>query len=446
MHKYVLGKCLFVSIAGVVCGAAGAAPVLYTSDTLDNYVAVVDTATMATVGAPISVPQPLAPVVSADGSFVYVQSVDGSISVIDAQTRSVIKVFDNPNPTSSDGPASMTLSPDGNALYAISAVDGAIAVIDTDTGLVTARIPGPGNTDPSPLIRVTHDGRRLFVLGGASRTLTAIDIASKAVVGQVTVPGSSTDHLVGLVVAADDRTAFTTEYSGSLVSIDTSSMSVASTILIAHSPNAIDLSPDGSRVFIAETGDGCMADVVLSTEVPSATGLGDNVCFAVAAGPDGRHVFLGSYDIAHAAYSIFALDLGDYSVRESSQFTYVNFDNQSMSSAPVTPEPGTWWNPAESGRSFNIEVRHDTLVLVAQAYDSGGAPTWLLASGPYDAASGTFSGEFGSYSGGQCLGCPYRVPDFSPVSGGQVKVVFSTATSGMLYFGETSTPIQKFDW
>ena len=446
MHKHVLGKCLFVSIAGMACGMAGAAPQLYVSDTIGNNVAVIDTATNTVDSTRISVPQPLAPLVSPDGSTVFVQSVDGSISVIDAQSKSVVRVFDDPNPSAADGPASMTLSTNRSVLY-VMARDGAIAVVDVNTGAVTTRISANDTTAPSSLIRASHDGR-LFVLSG-SGTISAIDVATGAGIGQVSIPSAGIyDQLTGFAVSLDDRTLYTVEYYGNLISIDTASMAVTSTIPIGRYPYAVDLSPDGSHAFVAEMGDSCVSSVDLASQIATGTGIGSNSCFAVAAGRDGRHVYLGSYDVPSNAYSVVAFDAAGNSTVTIPGFSYVNFDSQSISGggATVTPEAGTWWNPAESGRSFNIEVRHDTLVLIAQVYDSGGAPTWLLASGPYDPASGTFSGEFGSYSGGQCLGCAYRRPDFSSMTGGQVRVVFSSATSGMLYFGDTSTPIQKFDW
>ena len=93
-----------------------------------------------------------------------------------------------------------------------------------------------------------------------------------------------------------------------------------------------------------------------------------------------------------------------------------------------------------------IEVRNGTLVLVATVYDQNGAPIWLTASGPYEAATSTFSGLLGSYRDGQCLGCPYSPPIYTPVTGGEVRVVFSSATTGTLTFDGIDTSIQKFDW
>lgn len=448
MRTLDLGKCVFVLIAGAVSGSVGAAPMLYVSDTLSDSVKVIDTASNTIVGDPIAMPRPLVPIVSPDGALVYVQSVNGTISVIDAATRSVVRTFDDPNPTAVDGPASMTLSPDGSVLYVIASGDGAIAVVDTNTGSVSARIPGTGIASPSPLIRISHDGQRLFVLDAGSLTIAAMDISTRTITGEVSIPsGGAQDILAAFAVAADDQTLFAITYYGNLISIDATSMTVSSTIpMIGSALYAIDLLPDGSHAFIAESEGACLGNVDLATGRDTATSIASNTCFAIAAGRDGRHVYVGNYDVASSAYSVVVFDTADNSAVTLPGFSYTNFDSQSMGPPSITPEPGTWWNPAESGRSFMIEVRHGTLVLVATVYDDSGAPIWLTASGPYDAVSGTFSGLLGSYRDGQCFGCPYRTPVYSPVTGGEVRLEFSSATTGTLTFDGIDTSIQKFEW
>lgn len=450
MRKLAFGKCVFVLIAGSISGWVGAAPMLYVSDTLASSVKIIDTATNTIVGDPITILAPLVPIVSPDGKLVYVQSVSGPIFVIDAATRSVVRTFDDPNPTAVDGPATMTLSPDGRVLYVIGTGDAGIALVDTNTGSVTARIPATGIASPSPLIRISHDGRHLYVLDAASLAIAAVDVSTRTVTGEVIVPtGGGYDSLVGIVVAADDQTLFGITYYGNLVSIDAASMTVTSTIAVGPSLYAIDLSPDGSHALLGVSSENsCLDNVDLATGQTTATSLANNMCFAVAAGRDGRHVYVANYDVASNDYSIVVFDTSANSVVATFPgFSYINFDNQSMGPASsITPEPGTWWNPAESGRSFMIEVRHGTLVLVATVYDQNGAPIWVTASGPYDATTSTFSGSLGSYSDGQCLGCPYSPPVYTPVTGGEVRLVFSSATTGTLTFDGIDTSIQKFEW
>ncbi len=450
MRKICLGTRLFVVFVCIMLvGTAHASPMLYVSDTLSNNVAVIDTATNTVVGARIAIAhgRPLAPVVSADGSFVYVQSVDGTIAVIDAQTASVIHTFDDPNPEQPAGPASITLSPDGSALYAIASGNGPIAVVDTRTGSIVRRITGPGIGEPSPLIRVSRDGRRLFVESRVTRAITAIDATSGVITGRAFVPGPSSTPLSGMVVGRDDKTLFVSAYEGSLISIDTSSMAVLSTVPLGSPAYGVDISPDGNQVFIAASGGGCLISVDLRTQITSGTGIASNECFAVAASRDSDHAYVANYDVTSDTYRVVLVDDTSHSVPVAIPgFTYVNFDSQSIGPSLVRPEPGAWWNPAESGRAFNIEVRHGTLALIASVYDSSGAPTWFTASGPYDAVSGTFSGTLGTTSGGQCLGCPYHAPSYLPSAGGPVRLKFSSATTGVIQFDGGTTAIQKYDW
>src|ERR1700734_524864 len=44
-------------------------------------------------------------------------------------------------------------------------------------------------------------------------------------------------------------------------------------------------------------------------------------------------------------------------------------------------QTGWWWNPAESGRGFAIEVQGNQMYLAGYMYDSAGNPTWYVASG-----------------------------------------------------------------
>jgi hypothetical protein len=48
---------------------------------------------------------------------------------------------------------------------------------------------------------------------------------------------------------------------------------------------------------------------------------------------------------------------------------------------PKPPQTGWWWNTAEPGRGYSIEVSGNNLVFASYLYDTTGRATWLLASG-----------------------------------------------------------------
>ena len=53
-----------------------------------------------------------------------------------------------------------------------------------------------------------------------------------------------------------------------------------------------------------------------------------------------------------------------------------------MGVAQAVPQNGWWWNPAESGRGFFLEVRGSTLFIAGYFYDADGRATWLVSGGP----------------------------------------------------------------
>lgn len=72
------------------------------------------------------------------------------------------------------------------------------------------------------------------------------------------------------------------------------------------------------------------------------------------------------------------------------------------------PRTGQWWNPAESGRGFNIEIQNGVMTLTVYTYDAAGNAQWYLASGAMTGAQHSFSGALNKYVGGQCAACSYQ--------------------------------------
>ena len=76
--------------------------------------------------------------------------------------------------------------------------------------------------------------------------------------------------------------------------------------------------------------------------------------------------------------------------------------------ASVQPS-GWWWNPAESGRGFSVEVQGDTMDIVAFMYDAAGNPVWYISSGKMTTPS-AYTGTLLAITGGQVLNGPYKAP------------------------------------
>ena len=69
-------------------------------------------------------------------------------------------------------------------------------------------------------------------------------------------------------------------------------------------------------------------------------------------------------------------------------------------------ESGLWWNEAESGRGFFLDIQGNTAAMSTYMYDESGQPVWYLAVGTM--ANLTFTGALQSFQGGQTLGGNFR--------------------------------------
>jgi hypothetical protein len=126
-----------------------------------------------------------------------------------------------------------------------------------------------------------------------------------------------------------------------------------------------------------------------------------------------------------------------------------------LAAAPASafiPEGGVWWNPAEPGRGLTLEVQDNVLIFSGYLYRADGAPTWVTSVGPitytYNSQGAlqtvVYSGQLDTYSGGQCLGCPYRAPAAQPGAAGPVRIDFRTETEANLTWGGQTIPIERF--
>jgi hypothetical protein len=61
----------------------------------------------------------------------------------------------------------------------------------------------------------------------------------------------------------------------------------------------------------------------------------------------------------------------------------------------LTPVPGAWLNPSESGSGFGLDYENGTLIVEVYSYLAGGASQWYLAAGPV--VNNVFTGTLDKY-------------------------------------------------
>jgi hypothetical protein len=107
---------------------------------------------------------------------------------------------------------------------------------------------------------------------------------------------------------------------------------------------------------------------------------------------------------------------------------------------PISPTNGLWWNPAESGTGYAMDVRHGTLVMTVYSYLPNGSPLWYLAVGQI--VDNTVTATLDKYANGQCISCAYR-PAQIQGNDGTVTVTFTSPTKGTMTLpGRGAFPIE----
>ena len=213
--------------------------------------------------------------VSRDGTGLYVANwLEGKIVVVDTGTLTPVG---QPIvvPTGADV---MTVSPDGRRLYIAHSGAQTMSVVDTATRTVTATIP-VGSYDVTGMA-INADGRLLYVADGYNNRVQVVDTVNNAVVGSITLgPPSHNSTPAGIALSSDGRWAYVTNRDNSTVSvIDTTSRTVVGPPIVVgvprylagtvHWPTAIAVSPNGSRIYVADGDD----IVVIDAETRAVVG------------------------------------------------------------------------------------------------------------------------------------------------------------------------------
>jgi hypothetical protein len=123
-----------------------------------------------------------------------------------------------------------------------------------------------------------------------------------------------------------------------------------------------------------------------------------------------------------------------------------SFAANGLSSPPTATQPqtGWWFNPAESGRGYSIEIQNNTAFIAAYMYDTSGNPVWYDSGPATLTANNTYQGNWTANTGGQTLLGSYHPPT-GTTNAGNLTIQFSSPTAGMLTLPNgNQIPIQRF--
>jgi len=111
--------------------------------------------------------------------------------------------------------------------------------------------------------------------------------------------------------------------------------------------------------------------------------------------------------------------------------------------AAAAPATGFWWNPAEAGRGFAIEVQNGTLFFGTYLYDTNGRATWAISSGAMSSAT-QYAGTLIPYTGGQTLTGGPRTAT-AGTSLGNIVLTFTSDTAASLTWPGGTIPLRRYD-
>ena len=245
-----------------------APPNAYITNSVDGTVSVIDPTTNTVV---MTIPvgrKPFGVAVTPDGNTVYIaNSGDGTVSVIDTPTNTVIGSI-----AVGTDPVGVAVTPDGKTVYVTNQGDGTVSVINTATNTVIGSAIDVGcpiancgrkTTNIPSGIAVTPDGSKVYVgnlgapgyasvIATASNTVTTIN-TKKATTGVAVTPNGSKVYLGSL--------------NGAVLAIDvaTNSLGHGSTIGVGSGSEGVAVTPDGSKVYVADSAVGTVSVINTAT-------------------------------------------------------------------------------------------------------------------------------------------------------------------------------------
>ncbi|WP_292387532.1 PGF-pre-PGF domain-containing protein [Methanosarcina sp. UBA5] len=224
------------------------------------------------------------------GPYAYItNSGDNNVSVIDTATNKVTAMIPVGN-----YPMGVAVTPDGKNVYVTNFFGHTISVIDATKNKVTATIP----VENAPRgVAVSPDGKRVYVphpdLGNPSNnTILIIDTATNEVEATVLVGKIP----FGVAVALDGKKVYVTNLDDKTVSvIDTAANTVIATIPVGNNPRGVAISPDGKRVYVAcdeGSNNGYIYVIDAVKNKVTATALVGSFPDVVAVTPNGNRVYV----------------------------------------------------------------------------------------------------------------------------------------------------------
>ena len=185
----------------------------------------------------------------------YTQYFAGSVTVIDTAQYAVVDTIAVPL-----SPDTVTVSPDGSRVLVTHYDTNAISAIDIEQRSVTSV-----SLPDAPLsAALTPDGAGVYVIG--MQSLVAVDFRTK--IAEIIPAGAMPRRLQFI---GDSKRACVTDLASSAVAVlDTITNSVITAVQLDGHPEAVALSGDGERLYVADYWAGTLSAILIASVVRNA--------------------------------------------------------------------------------------------------------------------------------------------------------------------------------
>ena len=256
---------------GVAINPAGTA--VYVANTTSNEFTVIDAITHTATTLPAG-PAPIGVAVHPNGEHIYLANADfpegvmSTVSVIDRATNTIIdEIF------CGKGSIAVAVHPNGKVAYVANASEGTIVVFDTDTHEVidTIVLEAAGENEPCVPVPLTihPEGTYVYAANRIGPTLWAINTATH----ETTARAFGHQH-VGIAVNPAGTVLYLPDFydedpnlppHGTMDVIDAETLDLITTIDGLNLPLDVSVHPDGTRLYITNTGNDTVSVIDAAT-------------------------------------------------------------------------------------------------------------------------------------------------------------------------------------
>lgn len=286
--RTVLGIAALIAIL-FVAGSAEALPYAYVTNSQDDNISVIDTATDNVI---TSIPVgriPWGVAINPTGTRVYITIMgEDNVTVIDGTTNTAIG-----NIPVGSTPWAVAINPTGTRVYVGNYGSNSVSVIDTSTDTVVDNIPV--GTNPQGLA-VNPAGTRLYVANSHSDDVSVIDLSTNTVIG--TIPVFTQPE--GIVVNPTGTRVYVantlTPHVVSVIDITADIDTVIDNIGVTGLPTGVAINPAGTRVYVASWNSNVVSVIDTATSTVIDTVHVGDLPEGLAVNPAGTRVYVTNFN------------------------------------------------------------------------------------------------------------------------------------------------------